>query len=193
MKLILASQSPRRKELLSGLLEGTGITFTTLPADVDESTRKGEPPLTYVQRVADTKALKIASENPGSVVIAADTPLIVGRRILQKAESFEEACAMLKLQSGKRVHIPTAVAVVDTKGKIHRKLNESWIKFKPLSDKEIKDYLSDSQNWQGISAAVQVENPHMASMISTMHGSYSGILGLPLYETRVLLARCGVV
>ncbi|MFZ2586726.1 MAG: nucleoside triphosphate pyrophosphatase [Alphaproteobacteria bacterium] len=192
IKLILASQSPRRKEILGGLLEGTGYTFTIQPAHVDETPLKRETPLAYVQRIAKAKALHVAAQNPGSVVIAADTPVIIGRRILQSPSTVEEARAMLKLTSNRRVHAPTAVVVVDAHGKAHAKLNENWIKFGTLSLADIDTYLANPANWKGIAGAIQVENHFMASRISAIHGSYSGILGLPLYETCLLLQRAGL-
>lgn len=187
-RLILASQSPRRKEILASL----GVTFTTSPADVDESARRGETPLAYVQRIALAKAQKVADANPGCVVLAADTPVVVGRRILQKPESFDDACAMLRLQSGRRVHIPTAVVAIDGQGRVHRRLNHNWVKFRPLTEADITAYLSTPDNWQGLAGAVQVENPQMASLMVAIYGSYSGILGLPLYDTRQLLAASGI-
>lgn len=192
MHLILASQSPRRKELLAGLLGGTGHTFTTHPAHVDETPLKREAPLAYVQRIAKAKAMKTASENKGSIVIAADTPVIVGRRILQTPHSVEEARTMLQLQSGRRVHIPTAVVVVDAAGNPHAKLCRSWVKYKVLTDKDIDSWLNHPDRW-AISGALQIESPHGQSWLTAMYGSYSGILGLPLYETRLLLARCAVL
>ncbi|RYG61083.1 MAG: septum formation protein Maf [Alphaproteobacteria bacterium] len=185
MQLILASQSPQRKSLLGQL----GISFTIQPADVDESPLKNETPLAYVKRIAIAKAAAVSTANPGSVVLAADTPVIVGRRILQKPATLEEAKAMLRLQSGRRVHIPTVVAVADASGKIHHKVVESWIKLKRLSEAEITAYLAVVP-WAHLSAAARIEN--LEPFILTTHGSISGIIGLPLYETTVLLARAGI-
>lgn len=183
--LILASQSPQRKALLQQL----GVTFTIQPADVDESELKHEAPLAYVKRIAMAKAAAISAANPGSVVVAADTPVIVGRRILQKAKTYDEAVQMLKLQSGRRVSIPTVVVVADASGKLHHKVSASWVKLKRLSDTEITNYLA-SIEWHRFSAAMRIED--MEPWVSTMHGSYSGIIGLPLYETSILLARAGI-
>ena len=192
MNLILASQSPRRKELLTNLLKGTGITFISQPAHVDETPWKNETPLAYVQRIAKAKALAIAALNPGATVLAADTPVIIGRRLLQSPTSRNEAEAMLRLTSNRRVHAPSAVTVVDASGKAHSKLNRNWIKFGPMSAATIEAYLAIPENWRGIAGAIQVENPFMESYITAIYGSHSGILGLPLYETRLLLQVSGI-
>lgn len=184
MKLILASQSKSRAELLRQL----GIPFTVQPANVDETPLKNEAPLAYVKRIAMAKAAKISAANPGSVVLAADTPVIVGRRILQTPETPEEAAAMVRLQSGRRVHIPTVVVVVDAAGKTHTKTVDSWLKIKRLSEAEIQSYLA-TQNWNG-SGGIDVHA--MQSWIQLLHGSVTGIIGLPLYETAQLFARAGI-
>jgi septum formation protein len=182
--LILASKSPQRARLLTTL----GVPFTVKPANVDETPLKHEAPLAYVKRIALAKAAKISAENPGSVVVAADTPVILGRRILQTPETSNEAAQMLTLQSGRRVHIPTVVAVADAQGKLHHKSVDSWIKFKPFTAADIAAYLQ-SDKWHG-SGGLCIEVAEVWA--TTLHGSYSGIIGLPLYETSVLLARAGL-
>lgn len=185
MNLILASQSKIRKEYL----ERFGVPFTVQPAHVDESERKGETPLAYVKRVAMAKAAAVAAANPGSVVVAADTPVIVGRRILQTPQTAEEATAMLKLQSGRRITVPTVVVVADADGNLHSKIVTSWAKFKRLSEAEIAAYVAAGA-WQHVSGGLQFSK--MEQWIMTFHGSFSGSRGLPLYETSVLLARAGI-
>jgi septum formation protein len=185
--LILASQSPRRKALLAQL----GVTFDVKPAHVDESARKGEAPLAYVTRIARAKAQKVAAENPGCVVLAADTPVILGRRILQTPQTVDEARDMLRLQSGRRITIPTVVAAVDARGRVHVKKAVSWVKFKRLSAAEIDAHLADAPRWEGSSGAIKIEN--VERWATCMHGSISGIMGLPLYETALLLKTCGVL
>lgn len=185
--LILASRSPQRQALLKQL----GVDFSCQPANVDESVKKGETPLQYVTRIATAKARKVAEGNPGAVVLAADTPVIAGRRILQTPESVEEARAMLALQSNRRVHIPTVVVAVDATGKVHRKTAASWVKFKRLGREEIEAHLAKPELWRGRSGALEIES--IGPWIVTMHGSFTGIIGLPLYETVVLLKRCGVL
>ncbi|TKW61506.1 MAG: septum formation protein Maf [Blastochloris viridis] len=184
-KLILASQSKTRK----GLLEKLGVTFLSQPADVDETPLKNEAPLAYVKRIAISKAETIAATHPGCVILAADSPVILGRRILQTPQTEDEAKDMLKLQSGRRVAIPTVLVLVDSTGKLHHKTVNSWIKMKRLSASDINAYV-DAGLWKHTAGGLKIEL--MENWIQTTHGSVSGIMGLPLYETEVLLARAGI-
>ena len=183
--LILASRSPRRRALLAQL----GVPFTVMSADVDETPLRQEAPLVYVQRVAMLKARAVAAANPGCVVLAADTPVLVGRRILQNPATPAEATAMLRLQSNRRVHVPTAVVVIDAQGKERSLLVPSWVKLKMLQDDEITAYLQHDL-WQGVSGAIQLEQ--LEPWVVKTFGSMSGIMGLPLYETAKLLRAAGV-
>lgn len=183
--IILASRSPRRRELLAKL----GVAYEIISADIDESELKGEKPLDYVRRVARGKAQAIATKHPGRVVLAADTPVLVGRQILQTPETADEARAMLMLQSNRRVYVPTAVVVVDAQGVVRETVVQSYIKLKPISDAEREAYLA-SKLWEGCSGAIKGEV--MEHWFVQMHGSRSGILGLPLYETAKLLRASGV-
>lgn len=186
--LILASQSKHRAKLLTGL----GFPFTTQPADIDETPLKSESPRAYVTRIARGKAQKVAEANPGSVIIAADTPVIVGRRILQTPQTVEEAAEQLRLQSGRRVHIPTVVVVVNAQGNMRHVLVESWIKMKPLTHADIAHWLAVPSNWEKCSGALQIDNPACEAMFQKVYGSISGIVGLPLYESAKLLAWAGL-
>lgn len=184
MNVILASKSKPRAELLRKL----GVAFSVQPANVDETPLKNEAPLAYVKRIAMAKAAAISAANPGSVVLAADTPVILGRRILQNPATAEEAAAMLKLQSGRRVSIPTVVVVADATGKLHTKTAASWVKMKRLTAAEIDAYLATDM-WHGAGGlCIEIAE----QWCPVMHGSYSGIIGLPLYETALLLTRAGV-
>ena len=185
MNLILASQSTIRK----AYLEKLGVPFTIQPAHVDESVLKNETPLAYVKRIAMAKAAAISAANPGKVVLAADTPVIVGRRILQTPATVGEASEMLRLQSGRRVSIPTVVVVADANGGLHHKTCISWAKFKKLTEDEIAAYLATGL-WQNISGAIKDDS--VDHWFIKVHGSFSGFMGLPLYETSVLLARAGI-
>ena len=184
-QLILASQSKARK----ALLERLGVTFTTQPAHVDETPLKHEAPLAYVKRVAMAKATAIATANPGCVILAADSPVILGRRILQTPQTEEEAAEMLHLQSGRRVSIPTVMVVMDTSGKLSYKTVSSWVKMKRLTKADIQAYI-DAGLWQHTAGGLKIEL--MENWVQTLHGSKSGIMGLPLYETEVLLTRAGI-
>ena len=187
-KLILASQSPRRKELLAKLI----ADFDVQSADVDESELKNEKPFDYCKRVARSKALKIHEQNPEACVIAADTPVVVGRRILQSAFTREQAEEMISLQSGRRVYIPTAVCVITPEGKVLEDMSKSWVKFKPLTPAEVKKHLDTQENWHGVSGAFRIQDSAVEAMMTNVHGSMSGIIGLPLYETAKLLRRCEI-
>jgi septum formation protein len=184
-KLILASQSPRRHSLLSQL----GIPFTTHPAHVEETPLKHEAPLRYTQRVASAKAKAVAAAHPGCVVLAADTPVLVGRRILQSPANIEEARAMLTQQSGRRVYVPTAVVVIDAHGKLRSTLVVTWLKLKRLSEEDLEGYLA-TNHWQGTSGGMRGE--FIEPWFTAMQGSRSGYLGLPLYETAKLLTASGL-
>jgi septum formation protein len=183
--LILASQSVFRAALLRQL----GLPFTQQPAHIDETPLKNEPPLKYVARIARLKALAVAAQHPGSIVLAADTPVIVGRRILQTPTTVAEAATMLRLQSGRRVHIPTAVVVVDANGKVRQQLVDSWIKFKSVTATEIEHYLASNQ-WQRQSGGIRIEA--MECWAQKVSGTQSGIIGLPLYHTARLLTAAGL-
>ncbi len=184
-KLILASQSKTRKRLLEKL----GVAFTAQPAHVDETPLKSEAPLAYIKRVAIAKAEAIAALNPGCVILAADSPVILGRRIVQTPQTEDEAVEMLNLQSGRRVAIPTVLVVVDSAGKVHHKTVTSWIKMKKLSKADIAAYMGAGL-WKHTAGGLKIEL--MENWIHTTHGSVSGIMGLPLYETEVLLKRVGI-
>ncbi len=186
--LILASQSFARKELLSELVE----EFIVQPADVDESTIRGEKPFDYCKRVTRAKAMKIHELNPDATVIAADTPVIVGRRIIQSAFTREQAEEMLALQSGRRVYIPTAVCVITSDGEVFEDMSKSWVKFKPLTKSEKDWYLSNKDNWYGASGAIKIKHSSIEALMTQVNGSISGIVGLPLYQTAKLLRRAGV-
>jgi septum formation protein len=183
--ILLASRSPQRAALLGAL----GVPFVVQAADVDERVLKNEAPLTYVRRVAAMKAQVVAAANPGRVVLAADTPVLVGNRVLQTPTTPDEARAMLRLQSHRRVHVPTAVVVVDAAGKRREALVPTWLKLKPLSEEEIEAYVA-SEHWRGCSGGLKGEV--IEAWFVDMHGSRSGYLGLPLYETAKLLRAAGI-
>ncbi|PZP39825.1 MAG: septum formation protein Maf [Pseudomonas fluorescens] len=185
MQLILASQSKYRKEWLQKL----GVEFTTQPANVDESVLKNEAPLAYIKRVAIAKAHTISAANKGAIVLAADTPMVLGRRIIQTPQTEDEATASLRLQSGRRIHFPTVVVVVDAHGKTYSEIVDSWVKLKKLTEAEITAFIA-SGLWKNSAGGFKIE--YMEPWILTTHGSVSGIMGLPLYETAKLLARAGV-
>lgn len=189
--LVLASGSPRRL----ALLEQIGITPDHLsPSDVDETPKKGERPSAYALRLAQEKA-KVGDERVRSVlsddayVLAADTVVAVGRRILPKAETFEDASACLKLLSGRSHKVFTAVVVRAPRGKPRSRLVESRVAMKRLSSREVADYLASAE-WDGKAGGYAIQG-RAGAFVQQIVGSYSAIVGLPLYETAQLLSGLG--
>lgn len=186
--LILASASPRRLDLLAQC----GVSPSrVLPADVDETPLKREKPLPYVARIAQTKAAKIAALHPDAIVLAADTTVFCGQRILGKAENQTEARAFLTLLSGRRHRVATAVSIFSPKRPAGRSFTvTSLIKFKPLSPAEIDAYLS-TNDWVGKAGAYGIQGS-AAAFVTYMSGSYTAIVGLPLFETMQALKDAGL-
>lgn len=187
MRLVLASASPRR----AALLERLGLVPALVdPADADESALPDENPARHAARLADAKARLVAGRHPGAVVLAADTVVAVGRRILPKAEDEATARHCLKLLSGRRHRVHTAVAVADPSGQLRHRLATSIVAFKPLSDAEIDAYLASGE-WHGKAGGYAIQG-RAESFVRFFSGSHSGVVGLPLYETRALLRATGV-
>lgn len=183
---ILASQSPQRRDLLKKI----GYDPENIcPANIDETPHKNEKPSQYVKRMVYEKARYVANKNPGCVVLAADTVIVCGRRIIQKAKSDEEQTEVMKLLSGKTHKVLTGVCVFNKDKKATIKLNTTKIKMKRLSAKEIKDYV-DSHEWVGC-AGYKIEGI-LGAFVVQINGSYSGVIGLPLYEARNLLNGAGI-
>jgi septum formation protein len=184
MRLILASESPRRLELLARL----GVTpDSVVPAEIDETPRKAEIPDLYACRMATGKAAAVAAA--GSIVIAADTVVAAGRLILPKTETEEEARAALALLSGRRHRVHSAVAVTDAEGRTRLRLSTSLVAFKRLSHDEIQAYLGSGE-WLGKAGGYAIQG-RAEALVRMLSGSHSGVMGLPLYETRALLRAAG--
>ena len=182
MALILASQSPRRLQLLAQI----GITpDQVLPADIDETPRKNELPHAYVARVAREKAEKIAAAHPAAKILAADTVVACGRRILPKAETPEQARECLQLLSGRRHAVMTAVCVI-AGGKARSKTVKTIVKFARLTPAQIEAYVASGQ-WEGKAGGYGIQGS-AECFVQFISGSYSAVVGLPLYETAALLA-----
>ena len=184
VRLILASASPRRLELLARL--GV-VPDSVVPAEIDETPRKGESPDLYARRMAVEKASAVAE--PGSLVLAADTVVAAGRRILPKAESEDGARAALTLLSGRRHRVHSAVAVTDAAGRTRLRLSTSMVAFKPLSSAEIDAYLAGGE-WHGKAGGYAIQG-RAEALVRRLSGSHSGVMGLPLNETRALLRAAG--
>lgn len=182
--LILASASPRRRELLARLgIEPTRVVH----AGIDETPRKGELPRDYARRMAREKAL--AAADPSMHVLAGDTVVAVGRRILPKAEDEATARACLELLCGRRHRVLSAVALLAPDGTLRERLSETQVLFKRLSDAEIRAYIAGGE-WHGKAGAYAIQGS-AEGLISWIAGSHSGVVGLPLFETRALLKSAG--
>jgi septum formation protein len=182
--LILASASPRRLALLAQI----GVTPDhVLATAIDETPIPRELPAAYAQRIARSKALTGASMHPQAYILAADTVVACGRRILPKAETEKQARSCLDLLSGRRHRVLTAVALAAPDGTLHTRLVTSVVQFKRLSTQEINAYLA-SNEWQGKAGGYAIQG-QAAALIPFISGSYSSVVGLPLHETAQLLAN----
>ena len=184
--LVLASASPRRRDLLAQI----GLAPDRIhPADINEDPIPGELPRAHALRLAQEKCAKVAAEFPEAVVLAADTVVGVGRRILPKTETREEAEDCLRLMSGRNHRVFTGVAChhADT---LRTRVVETRIGFKRLSDEEMRTYL-DSGEWEGKAGGYGIQG-FAGAYIAKMVGSYTNVVGLPLYETRNLLTASGL-
>lgn len=186
-KLVLASGSPRRQQYMTDL----GFDYIIDPADIDETPLKGETPDTYVKRVTVEKAQTTAQRHKGAVVLAADTTVCVGRRILGKPQDENEAAEMLRLMSGRRHNVLTAVCVIDAQGTPRTKMVKTAVKMKPLREKDIAAYVTNHNNWQNLAGGYGLQTTAGGALAQWVNGSVSGVVGLPLVETINLLKGCG--
>ena len=184
MRLILASASPRRLDLLARI--GV-VPDAVMPAEIDETPRKSELSARYASRMAAEKAAAVAQA--GALTLAADTVVAAGRRILPKVESEAEARATLSLLSGRRHRVHSAVTVVDAGGQARHRLSTSIVTFKRLSEQELADYIASGE-WRGKAGAYAIQG-RAEALIRWVAGSHSGVVGLPLFETRALLRAAG--
>ncbi|MBU1253326.1 MAG: septum formation protein Maf [Alphaproteobacteria bacterium] len=187
LRLTLASASPRRRELLARL----GVTpDAVIAADIDETPHKTELPRDYAQRMAREKALAVeAATVVEGFVLAGDTVVAAGRRILPKAEDEATARRCLDLLSGRRHRVLSAIALRAPDGTIRERLSETAVKFKRLSADEIDFYLAGGE-WHGKAGGYAIQGA-AEGLVSWLQGSHSGVVGLPLFETRALLKAAG--
>jgi len=184
--LVLASASPRRLELLRQI----GIAPDHVhPADIDETPLPRELPGPHVLRLARAKAEAIRPRHPDAFILAADTVVACGRRILGKPEDETAARAFLTLLSGRRHRIYGGVSVIAPTGKIATRRVVSQVAFKRLTDSELAAYIATGE-WRGKAGGYAIQG-RAAIFVSWMAGSYSNVVGLPLYETAQLLAGLG--
>jgi len=187
-RVLLASASPRRRDLL----DQVGVSYRVKPADIDETPLAGEAPKPYTLRIAREKVEKGAlARQTGEIVLGADTSVVVGDRMLGKPASESEAAEMLRMLSGVTHQVYTAVAVMNPQGAIEACLSISDVEFAHMDDGWIRSYIATGepmdkagsygiQGWAGC-------------QIRRVSGSYSSIMGLPLYETAQLLGNAGLV
>lgn len=186
MSFILASASPRRLQLLAQ----AGLTPSdVLPAEIDETPRKAELPAAYVARLSREKAEAVALRHPEAVILAADTTVAVGRRILGKPQDEAEARRFLELMSGRRHRVHTGICV-KAQEKARTRVVMTQVQFKRLSSNEIEAYLASGE-WQGVAGGYRIQGL-AERYITAIHGSYSNVVGLPLLETCQLLASAVV-
>jgi septum formation protein len=185
-KIILASASPRRVALLKQI----GIDCIVMPADIDESALANESPSAYVLRLAAQKAQAIVHKSPNASlpILAADTTVALGNAILGKPENDADAFNMLKQLSGSTHQVHTAIAVAFN-GKVETALNSTQVEIMPLTDAMIRAYIASGEHKDKAgSYAIQ---GLAAQWIKYIEGSYTGVMGLPLHETAMLLQRLG--
>jgi septum formation protein len=186
LRLVLASASPRRLELLRQV----GLTPDTIdPAELDETPHRGELPPAHAIRLAEAKARAVMPRHPGAYILAADTVVACGRRILPKTEDEASARSCLELLSGRRHRVHGAVALASPDGRLVCRQVESQVAFKRLSETEIAVYLRSGE-WHGKAGGYAIQG-RAAMLIRWMCGSYSNVVGLPLFETAQLLAGRG--
>jgi septum formation protein len=184
--LVLASASPRRLDLLAQ----AGVVPDIVDAcDIDETPLKAETPRLAALRLAAAKARAGALRHPDAYVLAADTIVAVGRRLLGKPQSEDEARAMLDLISGRGHRVFTGVTVVSPDGRNASRLSETRLKMKRFSAGDLR-LLLDEGEWRGVAGGYRIQGRAGACAVSLI-GSYTGVVGLPLYETMGLLSGLG--
>jgi septum formation protein len=185
--LVLASASPRRRELLAQI----GLVPAAIdPPDVNETPLRGELPAVLAKRLARLKAEAIAARRPGAVVLAADTVVACGRRVLPKAESEKEARACLEMLSGRRHRVHGGVCVIAPDGRMALRLVTTAVLFRRLTEIDIGRYIA-SDEWRGKAGGYAIQG-HAAAFIRGIIGSYSNVVGLDLFTVASLLRGVGL-
>lgn len=187
--LLLASSSPRRRDLLAQL----GIVPAQIfSPDIDETPERGENPPRYAARMARVKAAAAAGVLPGAVILACDTTVAAGQRIIgPPTQSDTEVADCLRMLSGRRHRVHSAICVIDGAGIARTRLSTTIVAFKRLSAAEIDAYVACGEG-MGKAGGYAIQG-RAAGFVKFLSGSYSGIVGLPLFDTRALLATAGVV
>ena len=184
--LVLASASPRRLDLLRQV----GIEPDVVTAlDLDETPERDETAPRMVERLARAKAAAGSRAHPGGYVLGADTTVAVGRRMLGKPVDEADARRMLHLLSGRAHRVYTGVAVAAPDGRMAARVSETRLQVKRLAAAELDAFIAAGE-WRGVAGGYQIQG-RAAVFVRALHGSYSGVMGLPLYETRALLDGLG--
>ncbi len=184
--LVLASTSPRRRELLARI----GLTPSRIVApEIDETPLKGESPRAYVARLAESKA-RAVERAADEVVLAGDTTVAVGRRILEKPVDEADLRRMLALLSGRRHHVYSGVCVVDADGRARARVADTVVAFKRLTPAEIDWYVASGEG-MGKAGGYAIQG-RAEIFVRFLSGSHSNVVGLPLFETRALLTAAGI-
>ncbi len=186
VRLVLASASPRRAELLSA----AGFTFTIVPAEVDERVRDGEAVQAYVERLAIEKAAAVAAADPSKIVVAADTAVVVGGRILGKPRDDEDAASMLEALSGRDHEVWTGVAV-KAGGRMISRAVSTTVRFSRLTDEEIAWYVG-SREPRDKAGAYAVQGLG-SRFVEAVEGSYSNVVGLPVATLYQMFLELGLL
>lgn len=185
--LVLASASPRRLDLLRQI----GIVPSAVdPAELDETPRKDELPLPHAARLAEEKARAVAARHAGKFILAADTVVACGRRILPKAEDERTAKRCLELLAGRRHRVHGGVALLTPEGRLHTRTVSTIVTFKNLDHGEVARYLASGE-WHGKAGGYAIQGL-AAIFVRALGGSYSNVVGLPLFETAALLKGVGL-
>lgn len=185
-RLVLASSSPRRRDLLAQI----GVQPARIQSpDIDETPLQGELPRIYAARMAAEKA-RAVPRNEGEIVLAGDTTVAAGRRIFPPAQTPDDVERFLSLLSGRRHRVFAAIALIDADGQLHDRVAVSQVRFKRLSRQEIAAYAASGEGI-GKAAGYAIQG-RAGALIDFISGSYTGVVGLPLYETRILLKSAGL-
>lgn len=184
--LVLASASPRRLDLLARIGAAPDHVH---PADIDETPRKAEQPRALAGRLAAAKAAAVAAQFPDALVLAADTVVGVGRRILNKPADAAEAKKSLTLLSGRRHRVMTGLCLIRPDGKRSTRLVCTILAFQRLTPAQIEDYVASGE-WQGAAGGYQIQK-RAEVFVRFLSGSHSNVVGLPLFETAQLLRGAG--
>lgn len=183
--LILASASPRRRVLL----EQAGLVCSVLPAAIDETPHDGEPPAAYVRRLARAKAQRVAADRPDCVVIGADTAVVVDGTVLGKPATGDEARGMLMTLSARDHEVMSAVALC-IGGSCDDRIAVTRVAFRAVDDAEATAYVASGE-WQDKAGGYAIQG-RAAAFVQWIEGSYTGVVGLPMFETLALLAAAGI-